>query len=318
MYKPSLKSTWTLLVLAVLAYGLYFWAEHSRIAVRQPAYEKKIEAAQLMLRAMQTIRDYRIPRGVVVDMVNDPDQTAMIGQQFTLTTTNQGLLASKLTSINPNFAAVIVDMFNEAGLVPGDQVAIGMTGSFPALDIAVLSACQVMELEPVIISSLGSSWWGANDPDFTWLDMEKLLRVKGIFPYKSIAVSIGGGGDIGRSLSMEGRKLLKAAAERNQVDFIHIPDLSENIKYRYDLYMKHLTAQGFKVYVNVGGGEASLGHVENGSLIPAGLSKTLPMINYPRRGVIHLFANNPGISIINLKKFNESDLNKDILNFIKS
>lgn len=302
MYKPSLKSTWTLLILGVAAYALYFWAEHSRVQVRQPAYDQKIEAARLMLQAIQTIRDYRIPRGVVVDMVNDPEQTAMIGQQFTLITTNEGDLSSKLTSVNPNFAAVIVDIFHEAGLSAGDQVALGMTGSFPALNIAVLAACRVMDLEPVIISSVGSSWWGANDPDFTWLDMETLLRAKKIFPWKSIAASIGGGGDIGRSLSPEGRELIQKAVERNGVQFLDEPDLHLNVAQRYELYMDRIQAQGYKMYVNIGGGEASLGHAENGRLIPVGYSSALPLLNYPRRGVIHLFADHPGIGVMNLNQ----------------
>jgi poly-gamma-glutamate system protein len=300
MYKPSLKSTWTLAILALVAYAMYFLAEHSRIPVRQKYYEEKLAAARLMQEAISTIRDFRIPHGVVVDEVNDPDQTALIGQQYTLITSSEGKLDAKLTSVNPNFAAVMVDIFREAGLHKGEQVAMGITGSFPAMNIAALCACKVLELEPVIITSVASSWWGANDPECTWLDMERLLREKGILPYKSIAATMGGGSDIGRSLSPEGRRLLLEAMKRNDVPLLEAADLNEDINKRYQLYMEHLGPAGYGIYVNIGGGVASLGHAENGNLIPTGLSHNITMANYPRKGVIHRFAEH-GIPVANIK-----------------
>jgi len=301
MYKPSLKSTWTLAGLAVISYLLYAWVEHAKVPMRQPDSEQKLVAAELMYEALVAIRDYRLPQPVVVDDLNDPIQNALIGQQHTLITTTAGQFAAKLTSINPNFAAVVVDMYLEAGVRPGDQVAMAMTGSFPAMNIAALAACKVLELEPVIISSVSSSGWGANNPGFTWLDMETHLREKGIFPYKSIAASLGGGDDIGRSLAPQGRDLILESLERNEIPFIGDSSLFANIDQRYELYMNELGPTGYHLYVNIGGGVASLGHVDNSDLIGAGVSRNLGMVNFPRKGVLHRFARN-AIPVINLQQ----------------
>ena len=66
-----------------------------------------------------------------------------------------------------------------------------MTGSMPGANIAVLTACKSLGLYPVTISSVGASQWGANQIDFTWLDMEKILFDREIIPSQSVAASIG-------------------------------------------------------------------------------------------------------------------------------
>ena len=64
------------------------------------------------------------------------------------------------------------------------QCKAGIVGSFPALNVSLLAACEQMQLRALPITSVGSSMWGANDPAFTWLDMEKLLnQVMTIFKY---------------------------------------------------------------------------------------------------------------------------------------
>lgn len=301
MYKPSLKSTWTLAVLALVAYLLFAWVEYAKVPVKQPASEQKLAAVELMYEALAAIRDHRLPLAVVVDDLNDPIQAALIGQQNTLITTTAGQFAAKLTTINPNFAAVMVDMYLAAGVRSGDQVALAITGSFPAMNIAALAACKVLELEPVIITSVSSSGWGANNPDFTWLDMETLLREERILPYKSIAASIGGGDDIGRSLAPQGRELILEAIERNQVPLLGDSSLFANIDQRYLLYMSQLGPTGYHLYVNIGGGVASLGHVDNSDLIGVGVSRNLGLVNFPRKGVLHRFARK-AIPVINVQQ----------------
>jgi hypothetical protein len=99
-------------------------------------------------------------------------------------------------------------------------IAVNVTGSMPALNIAVLSAAKVLGLDVVLISSVGASMFGATDPYFTWLDIETLLNEKDILSYKSIATSLGGGRDLGRGLSKAGRDLIIEATERNNVELI--------------------------------------------------------------------------------------------------
>ena len=59
-------------------------------------------------------------------------------------------------SLDPNFAAVMVDLMNSLNIKARDTVAVLMTGSMPGANLAVLSACKAMEITPIIISSLGA------------------------------------------------------------------------------------------------------------------------------------------------------------------
>ncbi|NVP25642.1 poly-gamma-glutamate system protein [Treponema phagedenis] len=79
-----------------------------------------------------------------------------------------GNLKAKRTAVNPDIAPMIVKMYHELNLKPGDKIAFGLSGSFPGLNIAVISAAQAMNLDAVIISSVGSSTYGANNTHLTF------------------------------------------------------------------------------------------------------------------------------------------------------
>ena len=49
-----------------------------------------------------------------------------------------------------------------------------------------------MEIHPIIISSIEACQWGANQVDFTWLDMEDILIENKLINSRSVASSIGG------------------------------------------------------------------------------------------------------------------------------
>jgi poly-gamma-glutamate system protein len=303
MYRPSIKSRRTLFFLMVLAAGLFYWADYSHVKVPQPEYDKKLAAANQMKQALDVLRKNRQEAGWALDEINDPNQSALIGTQYSLITTDQGYLGPKLTSMNPNFAAVIVQMFMEAGLKKGDRAAVAFTGSYPAMNIATIIGCEVYGIEPVIITSVGASNWGANDPDFTYLDMESVLFKAGVIKHKSIAASIGGGDDIGRSLSKVGRALIEDAIKRNQV--INIPSVSlDDAKLERKRVYDANAGSGYKIYINVGGGVASLGHRNNGNLIPPGLNLIYVPRNYPARGLIHEYWEKglPIIHLLNIDK----------------
>ena len=294
----------TLMVLTALAILALALAERSTMLVRQPYYEEKIRAAKTMLLAMNAIKTAGQAKGLTIDSVNDPNATGMIGSEFTLVTTDRGDLTAKLLTTHPDFAASAVEMLIKARLKKGDPVAVGMTGSFPALNIAVLSALESLELKPFVIVSVGSSSWGANDPRMTWLDMDRILREKGILRTRTLAASIGGGKDIGRGLSPEGRKLILEAIKRNRVKLISKPLLEENIQARMAIYDEAARGKKIKAYINIGGGVASLGSSINGDLIPSGLNRNLAFRNFPTKGVIHLMADR-GMPVIHLLNVSE-------------
>jgi poly-gamma-glutamate system protein len=302
MFKPSLKSTWTLLVLAICAYGLYLWAENSRVEHRQAWYEEKIEAAELMSHWMDMLRDAKAPDAAFVDEVNDPARTMLIGQKHTLITSTEGNHQAKLATLNPNVAAMMIQMYHEAGLDKGDRIAMGVTGSFPGLNLAAYAAARVMELDPVIITSVSSSWYGANDPDFTWLDMEKVLYDSGEITFHSRAASIGGADDRGQSLPPEGRELIRESIHRAGIEFLNPGNVEEAVRIRTQIFTDEVreSLRGYSAYINIGGGVASIGHPENAKLLPVGYARHLDARNYPARGVIHYFSDN-GVPLINFK-----------------
>lgn len=304
VYNLSAGSKTVLSVIALLSLMAFLAVEYGKEDVKLKWYDQKIEASKLASEAAAYLKEFRMRKGVFVDIINDPNETALIGQDLTTITTDRGFIEAKLTATNPNFAAVIVDMLKEAGLEKNDVVAIAFTGSLPGLNIAVQSAVQTLQLKPIIITSVGASNWGANDPDFTWLDMESLLFKAGIFKNKSVAASIGGGLDRGRGLSPEGRQIITDAIRRNKIEFINEEHLENSIQKRMDVYNHYREKKKIKAFINVGGGISSIGSVENGKYIPTGLSTILPMKNYPVRGVMIQMAENnvPIIHLLNINK----------------
>ena len=213
-------------------------------------------------------------KGVFIDIENDPNETGLVGSEFSLITTDEGDLDSKLTTLDPNFSAVIVDLFYKLKLEQGDTVAVLMTGSMPGANIAVLTACKSMGIYPLIISSLGASQWGANQVDFTWLDMEKIIYDKGLIDAKTISASIGGRNDMGRLLSPAGRKIITDNIEIHKIPLIKEGSLSKNIDSRINLFSSFKNLDKYDAFINVGGGVASLGTSFNLKLLPPGIVKT--------------------------------------------
>lgn len=304
MYNLNAGSKTVLSVLSLLALMAFLAVEYGKEDVRLKYFDQKIEAAKLAKEAADDIKEFRMHKGLFIDVVNDPNETALVGQDITPITTDRGYIEAKLTATNPNFAAVVVDMLMEAGVEKNDVVAVAITGSFPGLNIAVHSAIQTLNLKPIIITSVGASNWGANDPYYTWLDMERSLFNAGIFKNKSVAASIGGGLDRGRGLSPEGRQLIIEAIERNKVEFINEEHLESSIHKRLDIYDNQRKKDKIKAFINVGGGISSVGSIENVNYIPSGLSKSLPMRNYPVRGLIVQMAER-NIPIIHLLNVNQ-------------
>jgi poly-gamma-glutamate system protein len=225
---------------------------------------------------MQTIKAEKEKLGIRIDPDADPAHSGMIGAPLTPITSNTGYLNAKQTSINPNFAAVVVDLIGKAQLKPGSTVAVGVSGSFPALNVATLAALHEMKLKPILISSVAASEWGANQTNFTWLDMETLLHAKKIFDVRSVAASRGGIDDTGYGMSKRGRSLLDEAISRADLPNLEAESVKSAIDQRMDVYDERAGKQPIRAYINVGGGSASVGtHVGKKQLAP-GLNTTRP------------------------------------------
>ena len=133
-----------------------------------------------------------LTKGLDKPKVIDRFKSGLVGVDSTDSqmTTKRGFLESKVATTTPNFAAIFIDWFSAIGISSNisnvsDTIAVSMTGSFPGANIAFLSACKASNVYPVIISSIGSSSWGANQIDKTWIEIENTLLDANFFNYKS-------------------------------------------------------------------------------------------------------------------------------------
>ena len=254
----------------------------------------------------------RLENSIFIDIENDPNETGIVGVPYSLITTDEGDLDAKLTTLDPNFSAVIVDLLFTAGLEKNDTIAVMLTGSMPGANIALLSACQVMGIHPIIISSIGASQWGANQVDFTWLDMEDILIENKLINSRSVASSIGGRNDMGRLLSPLGRDLIIENIKNYDLPLIRENRLADNIKKRTDIYNEYHPIDKYDGVVNIGGGVASLGTSFNYRLIPPGIVNRSDIVDIDNSSGIEgafsyfLKRNITGLHILNIKSIIEN------------
>jgi len=298
-YQPGKVHAASLVALAAAGLLLLFVVERAKAPVMQPHFVEKMEAATRAELAMRAIKETRLASGVPIDAVNDPNETGLIGLGFSLVTTDRGSPEQKIRALDPNLAAAFVEMLARARVEEGDHVAIAMTGSFPLLNASAIIAVEALGAVPVPITSVGSSMWGANDPDLTWLDMEVVLLREGIISHRSVAASRGGGDDGGRGLTPEGRALVDTAIVRSGVILVAERSLDASIRRRMQIYEDHGGKDRYAAYINVGGGLASLGSEQVGQLVRPGLSRRLHERNFPRRGTLVRMAQR-GVPIIHV------------------
>ncbi len=273
-----------------IIYGLAAWSLVAFVLARHFSWSPEnkrimLAAAGEMKEAISYLRSCREAKGLRSDLDADPNQTGLIGLRNSIITTSLGQLEAKRSTTNPDMAGLIVYLLQEAGAKSGEAVAIGASSSFPALIVASLAAAKALKVDPLLIVSLGASQWGANDPDFTWLDIEKCLEKAGWMPRPPVAVSLGGNRDIGSGMAPEGRELLLNQVMERGLKLIHEPDLERNVSLRLHLY--ELAAEGKRLaaFINIGGGWANMGESEEILRLPPGLN-IIDRSSAPFKGVV--------------------------------
>ena len=309
---PAIQKTSTLVILSAIALVSFVVSINSTTIDISPSYDMKIKAANLMKESMVELKNVRMEAGVFIDDENDPNETGLVGSPFSLITTDEGDLDAKLTTLDPNFSAGMVELMLRMNLQNGDTVGMLLTGSMPGANIAVLTAVKAMGLIPIIITSVGASQWGANHTDFTWLDMESILFNKGLINSRSVAASVGGRNDMGRLLSPAGREIIISNIENYNIPLIRKNRLAENIDERMKLFESFNKITNYSAMINVGGGVASLGTSFNSKLLPAGIINRSDVVNISIRdggieGVLAKFAkkNVPVLHVLNIKSLTE-------------
>ena len=297
-WRPQKASKHGLMAVAMLSLVGLAWVFHAPLAPDDAQQLRKWTAARQAAAMFASVKDERVRRGLPIESGFDPAETGLVGNAMSLVTSRPSDLRSKQTSINPNFAAAIVDMLSDAGVQPGDTVAIGWTGSFPAFNICVGAALDSLEVRPLIIASATASQYGANQPEWMWLDMERHLHDKGLMSGRSSATTIGGGADRGLGMSAEAIEHVRQVASRNGVPLLPAARRAEAVAERLAHYRQLAAGRPIKAYINVGGGVASTGGEQGKHLFRAGLNSPesvaaeidCVMAQFAREGVpvIHL------------------------------
>jgi poly-gamma-glutamate system protein len=300
-WRPRQVSSAMLALVALMSIAGLASVEVFQVRTKQRFHREKLAAAGLARDAMAVIKNERMQRAPAIDEETDPAQTGLLGLVMSEITTSVGHLPSKQTSVNPNFAAVMVHMLKRAGVDEGDTIAAGLSGSWPALNISVYAAAQTLKLNLMVISSVTGSQWGANDPEFTWLDMERILAERRVFSFRSLAASPGGIEDKALGLGREERLLVFDAIERNGRHPLKPKDYHESVERRMQLFRDHSRGAPIGAYVNVGGGTASVGTRLGKRLFKPGLNRVAPPKTTPYASVMARFVDE-GIPVIHMVK----------------
>jgi len=266
-----------------------------------PFEPEEIRASALMARAIAALREHRDAFGPPIDARFDLNRTGLIGLENSLITTSLGHLEAKRTAADPLVAGAVVRMFREAGLGRGDLAAVGASSSFPGLILATLSAAEALGVKPLLISSLGASNWGGNNPEWTWLEMSDCLRKNGLLDVRPVALSIGGEEDSGRDMTGEGREFLGRRIRETGLPFLQETNLIQTVRERIDVLEKHAGGAPIKAFVNIGGSWANMGTDGEVLKLRPGFNPASEVVVPPpgRRGLIQEMAGR-GIPVIHL------------------
>lgn len=297
MKKQFRKEDLIIVFLAFILLASVIFVEKDKSLIKNKYYEEKYQAALVMEKAIEEIKKEKIKRNIEIDLKYDINDTGIIGVDFNGITTTSGYLESKRTSANPNFAAVMVDLMLETGLKKGDNLAVNFSSSFPALNIAVIAASEVLELNPIIISSIGSSTWGGNNLDFTYLDMEEFLFQKGIIHNKSKAISAGGANDMGGDMNQDSLNLILDRMKKYNREIISEEKLEKNIEMRYSIYYEDI--EKIDGFINVGGNIVAFGDTMDSLNISPGIIRDKKFIVSDKSGLVQRFYSQ-GVDIIHV------------------
>ena len=239
-----------------------------------------VEAATAMNAVSGRVTRHCRDRGILIEVGVDPNGTCLVGPDYTELLTSLGQLEAKRTTTTPDMSGLLVHLLSEAGVEKGDRVAVGASGSFPALMVATLTAVEALGAEPVTILSLGASSFGATRPAFHLMDLYELLEAGGFVSGPPAAVSLGGSGDVGAEFDPAFRAGLLQDLLGSGVPVLLNPDLRANVAARMAFYGLEASGRALSgvaevpklaAFVNIGGAEVNLGISPKILNVPPGL-----------------------------------------------
>jgi poly-gamma-glutamate system protein len=285
-----------LVAVAGLILSRTVWEER----VERPGAEEMRQAASKAEEWFELVEREKEKRGITSDSGSNIRYNMLLGDEWSDITTTLGLLEAKEAAANPDFAALIVKWLLQAGIDSTSCVGITLSGSFPSLAISSLAALHALGAEAVVVSSLGSSTYGANQPEATWIDIESWLRRDDSFRFRSELVTRGAENDSGGGLSEAGIEAMERAAIRAGVE-LYIPDnLLESIRTKTELFLE----RGIDLLINVGGNQASLGGCPHSYAVPTGFNQSMNVCSHENKGVIARLSENglPFAHLLNIRE----------------
>jgi hypothetical protein len=288
-----------LLLLALIFLFINYYLKPQKMKIKNKYYAEMLIAAQKNQLLQDEISKERLRRGIAIDKNLDENETGVIGLEWSGITTTLGEIEAKRVSTNPDFAALLVKIFKEQGLKKGDVIAANFSSSFPALNLAFISAADTLGLKTIIITSIGSSTYGANIEDFTYLDMENYLYSKKLITNKSVGYSLGGAGDIGKEFDKDLVEKIKNRIDNYNLEFFYEENFEKNLENRYEFY-KIKASNNIRAFINIGGNLLSLGKntdiIDNQKIL---LSKSTPF----KTGLVGKFLKDdiPVFYLLNIK-----------------
>lgn len=286
------------LVLLILS---VFLTRQSAVIEKNEYYGIQVVAAERLEQYFAAVRAYKEELGIPLSE-DDIHKTGMIGLPYTGITTTSGALEAKRTAAWPDMAALCVRMLFEAGIRPGDAVGAGFSGSFPGLNLAVVAACESMDVKLICISSVGASTYGANHPELTFPEMLYRLKQNGLIRTQSAAVTMGGYQDVGSDMEKEAADRIRQRLAGLGLNLVEEADFQTNLKLREATYLREGPIDCF---VAVGGNLTSLGKGEAGVSLGQGvLYPERPLHVDEASGLVqrYLARGIPVINLLNIKK----------------
>ncbi|MBC7363762.1 MAG: poly-gamma-glutamate system protein [Candidatus Aminicenantes bacterium] len=257
------------------------------------------QAAELMLQAEKATFSCEQRKGLQPERnYFDPNQTGLIGLEQSELTTTLGRLEAKRTTTNPQMSSLLVRLLKELGLRPGDSVAVAASSSFPALILAAICAAHSLNLDLMLIVSVGASQWGANNPDFTVLEMMECWRDMGLNRYRLLAISWGGEDNSGREFPEKIRRKVRDKAGELGLKILEPGPLSLMVKEQVALFQEN--ARGpLKAFINIGGNLVCLGLDSSILELKPGLTRVKKIPPAETRGLVQEMASR-GLPVIHL------------------
>lgn len=286
------------LFLAAACASLLAWGAAERWAPRETVEwtPQMRAAAERMADALAVVGQARAGSPDVTGaQATDPNRTGLIGPEYAELFTTLGHLEAKRTTTNPDMAGLMAHLLAEAGVGPGDRVAVGASGSFPALLVATLTAAEALGARPVAVLSLGASSHGLTDPAFDLLRLHELLVEDGVVRTPPAAVSLGGARDVGEDFEPDVRRRLLERIGESGVPLILETDARRAVARRIEVWGP------VAAFVNIGGADANAGtsptilSLRPGLLDPA----AIPIPAETQRGALHAMAV-AGVPVIHL------------------